>query len=578
MRYRVAQSIICNGKQSIACEKSTLCHYPPSRARFLLSSYIIGRSIALAITTLDAIVVAHVVMQSDWTNADGASIGVLVTLASLMLLVSIGLSTSLNRQHRAVEIAGSITKYGMAHSPLSLLQAGSEGDMERGETLQVIRRCRISFWGLTFSLIFVVLGFGIFIDSLLIKSHTIMPPTPTTMWGEYITMLSPIAIITLVLPFILSAMLVMPAILSGTWQRRLSIKADDTGITVQQSGKRNVTLRWDEIEYIIYSPARRVWPYPLAPFDGYYVIGNAHRFVTFNTLYGTALALQTNPLVRYQFDRGIDAFMIGIVRIIATIRARQGIEMHVPERLLARTSHLAKLWDATAEEDDNDETLPLSLIQPRADLVAQMEQTQATIMLRPRLKLMRIARKMLLYNIGIVVLLIPWWGGEAIANGVFHAHDKYYMLFQTRSEGIVLSSCLGGVLLLFGVWFSWTDARKERFTVIADEHGLTVFKGRGNEKRTAAWNTIKEWTMHPHGEDGSDGIVYIVHGRYILVWDESPKDTLVLLGGRRNETFQQRAEKLHAMIAAKTHLPLLSIPYEPRKRTWWRRLLATFSW
>ena len=546
---------------------------PSSHARFLLRNYVIGYSLALTIVVMDSVVLAYVLVHSDWAHAGTASIEALGAFASAMALVPIGLFIGLHRQQHAVRLAESIVRHDIAQAPISMLQAGNDGSLEMGETLQVTRLGKIRFPALIGGFAFTTIGLGILIDSLLFSSHTVSSRTPTESWEGYLTSLSPLAIITLAFPFLLGAMLLLPANLSNSWQRRLTIKAYDVGITIQQSGQHEVSLRWDEIEYVVFTPARRVWPYALAPFDGYYVIGNAQRFVTLNTWYSAALALQTNPLLRYQFTPTSDDFMIGIVRILATIQVKQALEMRVSQRLLARTRRLAQVWDAS-DDDGDDETLPPALIQPRADLVMQMEHAHETIVLRPRLKFVQIARETGLYALIGSLLFAPFWGGEALATGVFHVHDKYSIAFQTRSEGLIATVCLGGAITVISAWYSWADARKQRFTLIANEQGLTLMRRQHKEKLTVPWDTITAWAIVMLSEDSMHETGYIIHGSHNLVWKESASDTLSSSRRGANETFQQRAEKLHALIAAKTHFPLLSIAYEPDTRTWWQRLFT----
>lgn len=546
---------------------------PPSRARFLLPNYVIGGTIALGTLGVDAVVLAYIAMHSDWTHSGGASVTALVAFLALMLPLPIGLFLSVYRQQRAVGLAGRISDHDVAHAPVSALQADREGALQAGETIAISRLLKLNIYRMFAALFLIDILFGGFIDSLLFKSHVIIPVPSSVSWEGFITTNSLMACVTLALPFILLALLPLPAILSGSWQRRLAIKADDEGISVQQSGQRDVALRWGDITSIVYTPARRAWPAPCDPFDGWYVIGNSQHFVTFNTWYGVGFALQANTALSIQFTPDIGEFLLGVERIIATIQAKQSIEMRVPARQLAHTQTLAKMWNVPDEDDDDDEILLPALIQPRADLVAEMGHSQESVILRPRLQLAKLVRNSRLGAIMSLVFFAPWWAGEALANGLFHVHDKAYFLFQTPTVGTISSLVLGGGLLLLSLWIGFTEARKERFTLIADEHGITMKKRKTLKEITVAWSAISQWGAQPRGADTPHGTRYVIVGKRNFSWDESPSDTLASPKRGMDETFQQRAEKLHAMIAAQTKLPLLHIPYEPRKLPWWKRLL-----
>ena len=540
---------------------------PPARARFLLSRYVIGSSIALAIAILDVLVIPSIITQSDWRRADGGSIIALALLIGFIILLPLSLFSSLRRQQHTVDLAGKICDHDVADAPLSALQIDTEGALEAGETFEIARYLKIKYFHFLGSFIVVAIIFGWFIDANLIKIHAIhLPPA------------SVFDIVTLALPFVLVALLVLPVTLTGAWQHHFALQADEEWLTVQQSFQRDIRLRWDEVEYILYIPAQKIWPYPQMPFDGYYVIGNAQQFVTFYTWLGAALTMQSNRSVRYHFAPSMDEFQYDMMRVLSTLRAKQGIELRVPARFLARTQELANVWerrDEDEDEEDNAKPVP-ALIQPRADLVVEMEHSQEKIILRPRLKATEVRRNIRRYCILFVLVLTPywlWWGAEAIANGIYHVHDQAYVLFQSATEGLLIFCGCSGILLLSGVWTGWNDARKQRLTVMADEQGLHVQRGRRTS--TVAWANIRVWVTEPLSEDGSLGVRYFIFGKPSLLWDELPTDTLATRTKGMNETFQQRAEKLHAMIAAKTKLPLLQAPYEPpQKQKWWQRLLG----
>lgn len=549
--------------------------HSPVRTRFLLPSFAIGRSVAIGSLVVDAVVLVTIVQHSDWMHRGIESIEALGVFSAFMLLIPIGLFTSLNWQQRAVALAGSISDHDVSHAPVSLLQAGMDGALQPGEQLNISRKIQFSKMRLLLSLICSDILFGIALVALLYRSHAVtFLPAPGS-WGTSLMLLPPLVIVTLILPFLLVGMAFLPSVLSGSWQRFLIIQADDEGLTVQQSGVRASTLRWDEITYIVYAPARKAWPFLPEPFDGMYVIGNSQRFITFKTWYGVGLALQSNPTIEYQFAPNIFEFLSSVERILATIRAKQAIELRVPERQFVQTQALAQKWEedhATNDADIAEVRVVHALIQPRADLVALMEHSQETIMLRPRLNPAQIFRNIRMFSIMSLALFAPWMVIEALANGIFHAHDKYNILFQTPLAGVISSACLGGFIVLVSSWVGWKQTREERVTIIADAHGITKKQHRKKDV-TVAWSTISQWEMEIRRAKHAQVIHYSISGRSYISWNESPTDSLAATKVGVKETFQQRAEKLHAMIAAQTKLPLIERPYEPRKRSWWQKLL-----
>ncbi len=98
-------------------------------------------------------------------------------------------------------------------------------------------------------------------------------------------------------------------------------------------------------------------------------------------------------------------------------------------------------------------------------------------------------------------------------------------------------------------------------------------RSKGKRIITIPWENVRQWVVVHFSDNPARGSRYGVYGRGTkpIIWHERPDDRLASGGGRA--AFAQRAEELHAMIAAKTGLPLLELPYIPRKRRWWSRLL-----
>jgi hypothetical protein len=119
---------------------------------------------------------------------------------------------------------------------------------------------------------------------------------------------------------------------------------------------------------------------------------------------------------------------------------------------------------------------------------------------------------------------------------------------------ILMFALLAPMLLLYAFGFAWAWRRRKMPAVTADERGLTVMTSQTTRIR---WRDIRAWGIML-GEAGRPTTYLVFSSDQTLRWVE-PEG--VELGGRgvqssRREAFAQRAEQLHALIAARTGIPL----------------------
>jgi hypothetical protein len=528
--------------------------------------YLCACCIAALLIVGDGIAFAAGITQGrDWS----ALVGLAIFLVPLMIGVPWGLIASTRWRWHAAQIIHTLPASGDA--PISALQAERDLALASGETVAISRIIpNRRLWNVIWGYLFIVPFLGLFCESGLITLFQIHWP-PETSLATFSARLSPMLAVTLAMPMVLALLLFLPTILGDRFVRRLRLHADDDGLTVTR-GFHSITFPWDEIHLCLYIPTRYSHRSNLA-FDGTYVIGNRTRQVAV-TLYFRDILY---PKSAMQFSPRSWQWIWEWERVLATIAERSLCPMRVPTVRQAQSQQMAE-----AERDDVGVQLdppPLvpALLQPRPDLVAAMQHAPATVVLRPRVRVGRIlslSAKMTGFIGGIVVVS---FGSGWLASAVGLASQKDSLMFDNPMEFAIFAGPMLIMLACISLWFGITSVYEKRPTIIADAKGITQKMRKQKQSRTLAWEQIEQWVVTPLGDDPAQGMNYRLVALKPRVqsiwWNEVPGDTLADPKGTQ-AAFQERAEQLHALIAARTGLILMQDQHiQPRKRPLLLRIL-----
>jgi hypothetical protein len=119
--------------------------------------------------------------------------------------------------------------------------------------------------------------------------------------------------------------------------------------------------------------------------------------------------------------------------------------------------------------------------------------------------------------------------------------------------------CLGPMLSGFAIGYGYLWRRRRAPIIVGDAEGLQRRVGNSATDVALPWQAIRAWVVVPPAAGSRRPPTYIVFAdTKRLSWTE-PEDAE--LGGRgvkgdRRAAYRERAAQLHAMIAARTALPL----------------------
>jgi hypothetical protein len=373
-----------------------------------------------------------------------------------------------------------------------------------------------------------------FFDSILFTPAT---TAPTTL--DWITAAFPVAIA------LIGFLAFLPTLSRDTIHQ---IAADDQGIAVRNGHQRSF-IPWNDI--LLFARVSRAAQ--ALPTGGYVLWGRTARvqMIIASARVAGMRSSTRSQRASYQFDGGYESYLTDAERLLATIAARTNTSL-----LAMREAPLAVRLRRRAPVSTTSEEEALTL--PRADSNYQPQVSENVakltygeqLTLKARLAVGPVLGESLLWLIalGLIMFFIlrqqpvleslfalgPVVGYIALAFLIAFVEFAALMFTVQRRRNVLPAMSVDG----FGV------ASKQR----SDQHPVTI-----------PWQSITAWVVIPAPPGSHRPTRYIAFGEgQKIAWAEPAGAQLAGRGvkGDRRQAYRERAAHIHALIAARTGLPL----------------------
>ena len=356
--------------------------------------------------------------------------------------------------------------------------------------------------------------------------------------------------------------------------------ADDRGVTVVV-GRRRAFIAWREIEVFVHDTPKadrtlktgKVTSRPVdaGTLQGVYWLWGHDQGVSF-LLHGRAMAEQQSFAVGmaqrlWVYTGGYEQYAADARRLLATVTARSYRPLVLADSLPRWAAGLRRRIPALTISSTEAELAPLApdAMQPSTAGMADLLLSGARVRLqRPRrLSIGLLLASLVLFAAIVGVTLV-------VLNATlpsFASTMSSLLVMERRGDmtGDMTALLIAGFCLLV-LAFCWLETYlllagifQRRPVVTGDDIGLHGPFGFGIYAITTTipWSQVKAWAVVTRHKDRlSAGVTYLVFANGASVaWTEKP----LSLHGARRARYQRQAERLHALIAARTRLPLRQI-------------------
>ncbi len=368
------------------------------------------------------------------------------------------------------------------------------------------------------------------------------PPPPAPSLLDWLTAAYPLTVSLLlfaIIPYLLA-------------DQRYTLLADDEGLTIRHSFHRRRFIPWNDIALFIQTGQDRSANVSAA----YLLWGREHK-VTFvivrlpqasNT--SRKGASRIDRLDSYRFTGGFDHYAADAQRLLATIAARG----HAPlQTLLGKPPGVTSLQRRFPSTFRVDDLLAAPLagqeLQPHIQDAAPADAAVSDITLKAR------------YPLGPFLLEMFIW---FILFGVigFVAIELTYPEYVSDPSSLSFIVVVALIFVFGGplaAELASSRRRRRAPIVIADARGLTQKTDQKTTTISIPWDEVRAWAVMPSPNQPQTRRRYLVSSeRATITWTERADAELAGRGiqGDRRLAYQERAEQLHRLIAARTGLPL----------------------
>lgn len=535
--------------------------------------------IALLFLGMEGIFVAHLILAGEWggiLNSFGLALIPLglffPSLPFFITIVAIIYPLGLIWRERVLGAAAGGDSRFIKSAPA---QPDQHLTLPQGETLMLERhrslRNILSMIGVIFvvALLFALCGEVIVFALLPAFGHSTLnpfypfffidplaPPVPPPTLLDWITA---------AFPLVLSLGLLIAVSLTTITSQRYILIANDQGLTIKQRLQRRHFIPWHDIALFarFFYKERSVEQVT----QSYLLWGREHR-TTFQidnlpaapTLHKKS-ASRIDTLNTYRYTGGFEGYAADAQRLLATIAARSGAPLLTFTQRPAIIAKINQRLPHTLTLDDlADAPLADAALQPKAQETTRAAAMPAAITLRERIPPGPLLLETVIWAV-IIGGLFLLFGGMAILQSAPDLITGPWLL-------VVWAVILAFVILLA---FLVAGVHRERRVpaIVADDAGLTRKPGQNGKILVLPWDEIRAWAiMRSPGQEHERYAYIVCSERATLTWGER---TGAALGGRgikgdRRLAYQERAEQLHSVIAARTGLPLRDVtprkPYE----------------
>lgn len=522
--------------------------------------------IALVIIGGTILFAAHLILSGDWSVISSPILGVLASSGFLFLIVlCFGVIFTLSYCYGLFWREQTLSAATQGNSRL-LATATDQPDqalaLQPGETVSLERKSGVgnllttSLLMLLLALIVAASGEVIVFALLPVFGHsTLNPfyfpllygappavPQPTTM--DWITAAFPLTLGLLLIATI-------PILIT---EQRYKLIANDQGLTLRRRLRRRGFISWDDIALFIQVGKNRSGNVS----ESYLLWGREHRLAFYIIRLPAAPAIQkqrgsawANKIDSYRFEGGFERYAADAQRVLATIAARSHASLQIlPTQPALVTRIKQRLPDRLTLDDLNTAPLAGTDLQPKA-MNLPAEAAQPTITLKTRLHIGPLLLETVLWLIIIGVLVFVF--GQTTFSEILPL-PAYWVI-------IILAIC-AAFCLAMGFGMAWSRQRRRAPIIIASPESLACKIDQKAALITIPWDEMRAWAIKLSPDHTRPQRTYIVCSeRSTLAWTERPDAALAGKGiqGDRHQAYQEQAEHLHCLIAARTGLPLREI-------------------
>ena len=517
---------------------------------------VLSAELAVAVVAYDAYLVVYLVdaghFPAFWSSETLMIAVSALFLALVTFAACFNVRTMIVRRRQARALA--------ARDPSSVIEASPQPDpslaLAPGETLTLTRRYSLNavFHGL--AVILYLPGVVFLVESLILLAlpafgrSSFNPFYNSGLDGASAPPPTSLDWLAAALPLLFVAGALVHSVWRMLHDRVSEMSADDAGITVRNGlGRRRIA--WYEIELC----ARLLEGPGIAPLGGYAVWGRS-RSVSF-TIPGVEQETDHEPGssawdARYIFTGGYDRYIRDARRLLATIAARARTPLLALRLAPGREARddLAKTMISMTEERAL--ALPLAgpLSTPPDATVAAPLQEGEPVSLRAR---------------DVPLPVTGSWATDAFV--IPYGFGVLVWLSARFSDNwlAILASVAVAIALL--VFYTILFIRQRRVggmpDVSADEAGIMTWGRYKDQPVQIPWQAVTAWVVAPPKRGTTQPFRYVVLGDGLRIgWVEptSGQHAWQSVTNPRG-SYHKQAERLHALIAARTGLP----PRELRK-------------
>jgi hypothetical protein len=354
---------------------------------------------------------------------------------------------------------------------------------------------------------------------------------------------------------VLSLIILIALIASALNGKEQAIVADDQGISVMRTRGRGRFIPWHDIKVFLHPIVRA----DTLPTGGYFLWGREHGL--FISIPNPKVQAECTGLLAVP-EQDNDTFLVDANRLLATIAARSSTPLRVytgARKLLGWVQRHAPV--ITIDLDDALAAPVVSApLQPSEPAIAAVTFASSVVLKQRRSILPAVLESLV------------WIAGLLVFGVIFVRTDSYLM---EAMGGAYVPVLVGGVLFLAGLGVAFAIARRADASqaVIADSFGIKgrVFATASQTKRRyVPWVDMRAWVVIPANPQGRQPTRYILvakgpatgempAGTTIKVYWNEPYGRQLAgrrVKGDRGAAYREQAEQRHALIAARTGLPL----------------------
>jgi hypothetical protein len=353
--------------------------------------------------------------------------------------------------------------------------------------------------------------------------------------------------LTAALPVLLAVGIWVYAYWQSLRNRLSQIVADDAGISVR-NGLWRRRARWDEIDLFARTPDPRS---NTVASPGSYIIWSRSQSLSFS-FPGIEQEADYEPGSRswsahYRFDGGYNVYMRDAQRLMATIAARAHVPLLVVRPTSERASQSRREQAIAYMTEERALALPLAAPRnmPSGDPASGELDDGETVSLRAHTWPQPVNGDWSSdFYIGLAMI---WTMSAAMAN-----------VSNLWPLALALLAIVAVLVTLYIVLFLRRQRYRKNPDVSADASGLTTWGRFKDQPVTVAWERITAWVIISPKQGTTKPFRYLVVGDGLrLAWSEPTYGQYTWQSASSPQgTYRKQAERLHALIAARTGLPL----------------------